>query len=100
MKYFFLAEGWEYDRVWETQGLWDITVWRRKPDIKRLKLGIVENGQVLWLYQVEDTVLMVEVKPIPQEIKSSSTIGQVVIKRLIDSEEVIQYFLKAQAIIN
>lgn len=100
MKYFFLSEGWDYSRVWEEGGLWDITVWRRKPDIKRLKLGIVEQGQVLWLYQVEDAVLMIEVKPISQQTKSSSTIGQVVIKRLINSEEVIQHLINAQAVIN
>jgi hypothetical protein len=100
MKYFFLSEGWDYSRVWEEGGLWDITVWRRKPNIKRLTLGMVEQGQVLWLYQVEDAVLMIEVKPIPQQMKSSSTIGQVVIKRLINSEEVIQRLINAQAIIN
>lgn len=99
MKYFFLSEGWTYSRVWEAEGLWDIMVWRRKPEIKNLNLGIIEHEEVFWLYQVEDAVLMVEVKPIPQQAKPLPTIGDVVIKRLINSEQVIQRLLAAQAII-
>jgi hypothetical protein len=100
MKYFFLSEGWTYGRVWDEEGIWDLIVWRRKPKIQRLKLGIVEQEEVLWLYQVEDAVLMVEVKPIPQEAKPLPTIGQVVLKRLINAEQVIEHLLSAQAIIN
>jgi hypothetical protein len=100
MKYFFLSEGWTYGRVWERDGLWDETVWRRKPEIKRLNLGIVENGGVLWLYRVEDAVLMLEVKPNPQNEKKSSSIGQVVLKRLINSEQVIERLISAQAVIH
>lgn len=99
MKYFFLSEGWNYARVWDKEGLWDLTIWRRKPNIKRLNLGIVEQGETLWLYQVEDSVLMLEVKPMSQQVKSSSTIGQVMIKRLINCEQVIDKLVEAQAII-
>lgn len=90
MKYFFLSEGWIIARVWEFGGLWNETTWRRKPDIKRLNLGIFESGQKLWLYGVEDAVLMVEVKPTAVTPDSTPTIGQVVLKRLITAEQVIE----------
>ncbi|NCO76260.1 MAG: hypothetical protein GW856_13665, partial [Cyanobacteria bacterium] len=57
-----------------------------------------ENNQVLWLHEVEDTIIMVEVIPIDENAKLSSTIGQVMLKRLIDTEQVIQSLLKAQQI--
>jgi hypothetical protein len=100
MKYFFLSEGWTYGRVWEKEGLWDEIVWRRKPEINKLKLGIVENEEVLWLYQVEDAILMLEVKPDPQNERKSSSIGQVVLKRLINSEQVIKHLVSAQAVVH
>ena len=52
-----------------------------KPAIRRLELSIAEKDEVLWLYQVEDAVLMVEVLP---EAKDDTAFGQVVLKRLID----------------
>jgi|JI8StandDraft_2_1071088.scaffolds.fasta_scaffold223816_2 hypothetical protein len=98
MKYFFLAEGWTYNRIWERGGIWNDTVWRRKPHIQCLPVGIIENNQVMWLNEVEDNVLMVEVVPISETMRQSSNIGQVVLKRLIDSDQVIQSLLKAQQI--
>ncbi|HIK46193.1 MAG TPA: hypothetical protein IGR64_15120 [Leptolyngbyaceae cyanobacterium M65_K2018_010] len=87
MKYFFLSDGWTTGRVWEFGGLWNELAWQRKPYIRRLNLSIREQGEILWLYQVEETVLMVEVKP---ENGSQTTIGQVVLKRLMTAEQVIE----------
>ncbi|MBD1858754.1 MULTISPECIES: hypothetical protein [Leptolyngbya] len=87
MKYFFLSDGWSVGRVWELGGLWNETAWRRKPQIDRLNICIWENGEKLWLYRVEDEILMVEVKP--TESVESSSIGQVVLKRLITADQAI-----------
>ncbi|MBO9999152.1 MAG: hypothetical protein J7641_09125 [Cyanobacteria bacterium SID2] len=87
MKYFFLSEGWTVSRVWGTQGLWNVTAWRRQPDIQRLNLCLTEREERFWLYQVEDAVLMVEVRP-PADA-NGSTISHVVLKRLMSSEQVI-----------
>ncbi len=99
MKYFFLAEGWMIGRVWEFGGLWDKITWRRAPDIQRVNVGIVESGEVFWLHQIEDAVLMVEVKPISQST-DGATIGQVVIKRLINAEQVIERLKTSEQILN
>ncbi|MGI0480897.1 hypothetical protein ACN4EE_08900 [Geminocystis sp. CENA526] len=98
MKYFFLTEGWTHNRIWERGGIWNETVWRRKPHIQSLPLGMIENNQVLWLNEVEDNIIMVEVMPISETLRQSSNIGQVVLKRLIDSDQVIETLLKAQQI--
>ncbi len=92
MKYFFLSDGWTIGRVWEFGGLWNEVAWRRRPDIHRLNLFLQEKGEKLWLYSVEDAVLMVEVKPdvMGDRSASSSPIGQVVLKRLISAEQVIE----------
>lgn len=87
VKYFFLSDGWSVGRVWELGGLWNETAWRRKPQIDRLNICIWENGEKLWLYRVEDEILMVEVKP--TESVESSSIGQVVLKRLITADQAI-----------
>lgn len=89
MKYFFLSEGWNVGRVWEFGGLWNEASWRRKPEIDRLNLHISENDEKLWLYQVEEEVIMLEVKP-DNETATNSAIGQVVLKRLITAEQVIE----------
>ncbi|MFM7447341.1 MAG: hypothetical protein ACKO24_01930 [Leptolyngbyaceae cyanobacterium] len=91
VKYFFLSEGWEVGRVWEFGGLWDEATWRRRPQIQRLSLHIVDDGERLWLYRVEEAVLMVEVKPgDPSAVNPrSQTIGQVVLKRLISADQVV-----------
>lgn len=94
MKYFFLSEGWTVGRVWASDGLWQITAWRRQPDIERLNISLVEQTEVLWLYQVEDTIVTVEVKPITA---TKQTIGQVVLKRLMTAEQVIERLGSAQA---
>lgn len=99
MKYFFLTNGWTVGRVWASDGLWSETAWRRQPDIDRLNLCLVEAGEKLWLYRVEDTILTVEVKPIISgEVSSTNkAIGQVVLKRLITAEQVIERLGAAEA---
>ncbi len=87
MKYFFLSDGWTTGRVWEFGGLWNEVAWQRKPIIKRLGLYIEEAAEKLWLYQVEDDVLMVEVRP---EGDNAIPIGQVVLKRLMTADQVIE----------
>ncbi|MDJ0743293.1 MAG: hypothetical protein QNJ32_08015 [Xenococcaceae cyanobacterium MO_167.B27] len=96
MKYFFLSEGWTYGRVWEFGGLWGQATWRKPPYIQRLNCGILQRGETLWLYQVEDEVIMLEVKPIAKE---ESNIGQVVLKRLITAEQAIKVLTEAETII-
>ena len=88
MKYFFLSDGWVTDRVWEFSGLWNEAAWQRKPLIQKLNLCIQEQAEKLWLYQVEDDVLMIEVTPPSPTIQQ--TIGQVVLKRLMTAEQVIE----------
>ncbi len=101
MKYFFLSDGWTYGRVWEFGGLWDQVSWGRKPEIKRLDCGILQQQEVLWLYAVEDAVLMVEVAPEPElQATSTTSIGQVVLKRLITAGQVIEVLNRAELIFN
>lgn len=99
MKYFFLTEGWTYHRVWQTGGLWDTVTWRRPPHVQQLKIGIEENGEILWLYEVEEAVLMVEVKPLHSQ-SDNHNIGQVVLKRLMNSHQVIDTLVKAKRVVN
>ncbi|AFY61673.1 hypothetical protein [Synechococcus sp. PCC 6312] len=95
MKYFFLSEGWEVGRVWEPGGIWSLAVWRREPIIEQTTLVVLEQEERLCLYQVEDAVLMVEVKPGPNLIHHSGQqgIGQVVLKRLMTAEQVLSYLV-------
>ena len=97
MKYFFLSDGWTTGRVWEFGGIWDEVGWQRKPHLKQMALCIIENGEKLWLYQVEEAVLMVEVRPSTQQ---SRPIGQVVLKRLITAHQVIDHLCSADGVIN
>ncbi len=99
MKYFFLSDGWTYGRVWEFGGLWDHVGWGRKPEIKRLNCGTIQQGETLWLYAVEDAVLMVEVQP-KLKTQAKSSIGQVVLKRLISAEQVIDILTCSEALFN
>jgi len=99
MKFFFLTDGWTYNRIWERNGIWNEVMWRRKPHIKCLPLGIVENDQTLWLYEVEDIIMMVEVVPLSDHIKLDQNIGQVVLKRLMDSNQVLDTLIKAPKVI-
>lgn len=92
MKYFFLSEGWTLGRVWGAEGLWNEIAWRRKPDIQQMNLCLVEQDEKMWLYRVEDAVLMVEVKPTEPEplAPAAKSIGQVVLKRLIAADQVVE----------
>ena len=99
MKYFFLSDGWTYGRVWEFGGLWDRLSWGRKPEIKRLNCGVLQQQETLWLHAVEDAVLMVEVQPGPS-LQASSPIGQVVLKRLITAEQAIEVLSNSESIFN
>jgi hypothetical protein len=92
VKYFFLSDGWAVGRVWELGGLWNEVGWRRKPQIERLDLSIWEQGEKLWLYRVEDAVLMVEVQPGESARPESRSIGQVVLKRLMTPDQTIERF--------
>jgi hypothetical protein len=98
VKYFFLSDGWDIGRVWEFGGLWNEAAWRRGPHIQRMDLYIWENSEKMWLYWVEDAVLMVEVIPTAaaQIDPKAQSIGQVVLKRLINAEQVIELLNKAQ----
>lgn len=89
MKYFFLADGWVTGRVWEFGGLWNEVAKRRKPYLQKQSLCIHENGERLWLYHAEDSILMVEVKPQGMD-DSHHAIGQVVLKRLLSADQVIE----------
>lgn len=100
MKYFFLTQGWTHNRVWQRGGLWDTVTWRRPPHISCLKIGIEENGEILWLYEVEEAVLMIEVIPSTPDAKKNNNIGQVVLKRLIDSDQVIEALASAKRVFN
>ena len=97
MKYFFLSDGWTYGRVWEFGGLWDSVSWGRSPEIKRLNCATVQQGDTLLLYAVEDAVLMVEVQP-KDKTQAGLSIGQVVLKRLIDAEQVIEILSDSESL--
>ncbi|MGC1310318.1 MAG: hypothetical protein WA885_24070 [Phormidesmis sp.] len=91
MKYFFLSDGWSTGRIWELGGLWNESDRRRSPYLQRRSLCIQEDGETLCLYEVEDAVLMVEVVPgLTTETDPKPTIGQVVLKRLLTAEQVIE----------
>jgi hypothetical protein len=89
VKYFFLSEGWTVGRVWSFDGLWQVMAWRREPKIQRMELCLVEKSEVLWLYCVEDAIITIEVKPSMQGV-NNQTIGQVILKRLITAEQVLE----------
>ena len=74
--------------MWEFGGLWDELARRRPPYLQKRSLCIHENGEVLWLYQAEDSILMVEAKP--KDPSKHTSIGQVVLKRLLSAEQVIE----------
>ena len=73
MKYFFLTEGWQIGRVWEFGGLWDDAVWRRSPRINRTNIAMTHKDEKLWLYQVEDPILMLEVSPDASDLLTASS---------------------------
>ncbi|MFB2923468.1 MULTISPECIES: hypothetical protein [Aerosakkonema] len=98
MKYFFLSDGWTFGRVWASDGVWNETAWRRQPNIERMNICLVENNEKLWLYRVEDAILTVEVKPLEtvEVDPAAKTIGQVVLKRLISAEQVLERLAAGQ----
>lgn len=55
-----------------------------------MNICLAEESEKLWLYRVEDAVLTVEVKPVAQVDPAAQAIGQVVLKRLISAEQVIE----------
>jgi hypothetical protein len=99
VKYFFLSEGWTVGRVWASDGLWQITAWRRQPDIQQMNICLVEKGELMWLYRVEDAVITVEVKPLAplQTVNSNQGIGQVILRRLMTAEQVLERLGSAAA---
>ncbi|MGB3510475.1 MAG: hypothetical protein WBA93_14815 [Microcoleaceae cyanobacterium] len=100
MKYFFLSEGWVVGRVWSVSGLWNEIAWRRPPDIQKMNLCLSDRDERMWLHQVEDAVLMVEVYPTAEAQKSASSqsIGNVVLTRLINAEQVLGHLCTTSAI--
>jgi hypothetical protein len=97
MKYFFLSEGWTIARVWGADGLWNATAWRRLPNIDRLDFHMIVRGETLWLYRVEDSIFTIEVKPLIPDPSPSTAIGQVVLKRLMTAEQVLDRLCRASA---
>ena len=97
VKYFFLAEGWTYGRVWEFGGIWNQAEWMRSPEIIKLDCAIVKQGETLWLYQVEDAVIMIEVQP--KNSETQMAIGQVVLKRLITAEQAIKMMHESEKLL-
>ncbi len=98
MKYFFLTDGWTIGRVWGVGGLWDQALRRRPPDIQKMDLCLWDHKQQekMWLYRVEDSVLMLEVRPdLSTTSDSPNTIGQVVLTRLITAEQVLERLASA-----
>ncbi len=93
MKYFFLSEGWQIGRVWEFGGLWNDRAHRRSPQIEQLTVTITEGHNCLHLYRAEPDILMVEVKP-QDDSNASQDIGQVVLKRLMTADQVIDRLTK------
>jgi hypothetical protein len=87
--------------VWEFGGLWDhASSWRRPPQIEGLNIGILEGEQVLWLCELEEAVIMVEVAPKSVEIADTvPTIGQVVLKRLISAEQALEILQNAEEVL-
>ena len=64
-----------------------------------MNVCLVEESEKLWLYRVEEAVLTIEVKPVApiQGGPAAQAIGQVVLKRLITAEQVIERLGAAEA---
>ncbi len=77
---------------------------RRQPHLQKQSLCIQENGETLWLFQAEDAILMLEVKPKTSDRDTSNTanptIGQVVLKRLLTADQVIERLCQEDAFRN
>lgn len=94
MKYFFLTDGWIVGRVWGVGGLWEQATHRRQPNIEKMNVCLWDQNQQerMWLYRVEDAVLMLEVKPpsTPPNNQSQRNIGQVMLTRLITADQLLE----------
>lgn len=98
MKYFFLADGWVIGRIWEVGGQWR-GQGRARQKVQALALGIQQtDAEVLWLYATAEDVLMVEVKP--SDAIASGSLGQVILKRLIDADTAIARLAKASNLVH
>ncbi|WP_197530024.1 hypothetical protein [Gloeobacter violaceus] len=87
--------------MWDSAGVWDDLVQRRKPQLERINLGIIEQGETFWLYRTEEAVVMVEVKRTEQTTNPAvQGIAQVLLKRLIDARETLERLSKAEVIFN
>ena len=64
-----------------------------------MNICLLEESEKLWLYRVEEAVLTVEVKPVApdQAHPAAQVIGQVVLKRLMSAEQVIERLGTAEA---
>ena len=65
-----------------------------------MNLCLVEESEKLWLYRVEDAILTVEVKPtapVAASDRAAQAIGQVVLKRLISADQVLERLGSAEA---
>lgn len=98
MKYFFLSQGWVTGRVWEKGGQW-CGQGRPHQKIQALALGIQPSDtEILWLYATADNVLMVEVKP--SDAGNRSSLGQVILKRLINADTAIARLTQAATLVH
>ena len=63
-----------------------------------MNICLVEKKETFWLYRVEEAILTVEVKPTATaEVDSAAkAIGQVVLKRLMGSEQVLERLAAGQ----
>ncbi|MEM7556285.1 MAG: hypothetical protein AAF378_19725 [Cyanobacteria bacterium P01_A01_bin.84] len=94
-----MSEGWTIGRVWGTEGLWEIAAWRRQPDINKINVCIARKDEILWLHQVEEIIVMIEVIPTQTSLKinAANNIGNVVLKRLMNADQVIQHLAIARS---
>ena len=76
--------------MWGVEGVWNELAWRRQPQIERMNLCIVENDETMWLYKVEEAVIMLEVQPGEEGAITQAIIGQVMLKRLMSAEQAIE----------
>ena len=63
-----------------------------------MDICLVDKNETFWLYRVEEAILTVEVKPTPsaQVDSAAKSIGQVVLKRLMGSEQVLERLASGQ----
>jgi hypothetical protein len=84
--------------VWELGGLWTGQGHKEPLHLRRLNLGLQEPDEVLWLYEIEDIILMVEVRPASTD-ERSDTFGQVILKRLMNAETALARLHEAPSLV-